>query len=57
MAELVEAHPAYRLVGGGPQALGWRPADAPPSRYEQKALKAGRAPVFFELVRVARGKR
>lgn len=35
-------HPAFQ---GG--EIGDRPADWPPTRYEQKALKAGRAPRYF----------
>lgn len=57
IATLAAAHPAFRLIGGGLDAPGWRPADAPQSRYEAKALKAGRRPFFFELARVARGGR
>lgn len=51
MAALAADAPAFRLVGGGPAAPAWRPADAPASRYEEKALKAGRTPVFLELAR------
>jgi tRNA (guanine-N7-)-methyltransferase len=51
MAALAADAPAFRLVGGGPAAPGWRPADAPASRYEEKALRAGRTPVFLELAR------
>ncbi|MCC7048448.1 MAG: tRNA (guanosine(46)-N7)-methyltransferase TrmB [Alphaproteobacteria bacterium] len=54
MAELTASQPALRRIGGGPGASGWRPADAPVSRYEAKARRAGRVPVFFELERQAR---
>jgi tRNA (guanine-N7-)-methyltransferase len=57
MGELTASHAAFRLMGGGPKAPGWRPEDAPRSRYEEKALGAGRAPVFFELERRSRANR
>lgn len=55
MDEVTAAHTSFRRLGGGLAAIGWRPADAPQSRYEAKALAAGRPPVFFELERVRRG--
>jgi len=51
MDEIVATHTSFRLAGGGLGAPGWRPDDAPQSRYEAKALAAGRIPVFFELER------
>lgn len=51
MAELAASHAAFRLAAGGLGAPGWRPTDAPSSRYEEKARRAGRVPVFFELER------
>lgn len=54
MDALTASHPAFARVGGGMQARGWRPEDAPISRYEQKALRKGDVPVFIELERKAR---
>jgi tRNA (guanine-N7-)-methyltransferase len=54
MDALTHAHPAFRRIGGGMQAMGWRPEDAPMSRYEQKARRKGDVPVFIELERKAR---
>jgi len=48
MDQMLAGHAAFALRGGG---AGWRPEDAPVSRYEAKARRAGREPVFFELSR------
>lgn len=54
MDEVTAAHTSFRRLGGGVARAGWRPDQAPQSRYEAKALRAGRPPVFFELERRAR---
>ncbi len=54
MDALTAAHPAFARLGGGMKAKGWRPEDAPMSRYEQKARRKGDVPVFIELERKAR---
>lgn len=54
MDEVTAAHTSFRRLGGGVARAGWRPELAPQSRYEAKALKAGRPPVFFELERLPR---
>jgi tRNA (guanine-N7-)-methyltransferase len=55
MFELTWAHPAFRWLAR--KAADWRerPADAVATRYEQKALKQGRKPVFMRFVRRPRG--
>jgi len=47
------AHPAFRWTAE--RASDWRerPADWPPTRYEIKAIAAGRAPVYLRFVRSA----
>lgn len=54
MNALTAAHPAFARLGGGMQTKGWRPVDAPISRYEAKARRKGDVPVFIELERKAR---
>lgn len=54
MDDVTAAHTSFRRLGGGVALAGWRPDEAPQSRYEAKAAKAGRPPVFFELERVRR---
>ncbi len=54
MDALTASHPAFARLSGGMQAKGWRPEDAPMSRYEQKARRKGDLPVFIELERKAR---
>ncbi|MCK6454559.1 MAG: tRNA (guanosine(46)-N7)-methyltransferase TrmB [Alphaproteobacteria bacterium] len=51
MDQMLAGHAAFERCGGG---AGWRPADAPVSRYEAKARRAGRVPAFFEMRRRAR---
>ena len=45
------AHPAFQLEAGGPPDWRQRPADWPPTRYEQKAIAAGRKPAYLSLRR------
>lgn len=51
MDDLAAAHPDFARLGGGMTARGWRPDDAPISRYEEKARRKGAVPVFIELER------
>jgi len=51
MRDCVAAHPLF--VGG--EEARERPADWPPTRYEQKALAAGRNPLYLRTLRRARG--
>ncbi|MBI1209214.1 MAG: tRNA (guanosine(46)-N7)-methyltransferase TrmB [Azospirillum sp.] len=44
-------HPAFEWLAEGPQDWRTRPADWPPTRYEQKAITAGRRPVFLRFRR------
>ncbi|HXP03468.1 MAG TPA: tRNA (guanosine(46)-N7)-methyltransferase TrmB [Stellaceae bacterium] len=54
MIEHTTAHPAFAWTAR--RAADWRerPADWPPTRYEQKARKAGRIPAFLRFERRAR---
>jgi tRNA (guanine-N7-)-methyltransferase len=54
MDALAAAHPAFTRWGGGVAAAGWRPDDAPMSRFEEKARRTGAVPVFIELERKPR---
>jgi tRNA (guanine-N7-)-methyltransferase len=47
IGEHLPVHPAFEAIGEGEG----RPADWPPTRYEQKALKAGRKPGYFRYRR------
>ena len=51
MLEHATAHPAFEWLARRPQDWRERPADWPPTRYEQKALAAGRQPVFLRFRR------
>ncbi len=46
IGEHLPVHAAFEAIKEGP-----RPADWPPTRYEQKALKAGRKPGYFRYRR------
>ncbi len=50
MPARIGAHPAFQLES----RYDFRPADWAPTRYEAKALAAGRRPVYFSYRRVAR---
>jgi tRNA (guanine-N7-)-methyltransferase len=50
--ERLTAHPAFRWCARGPADWRDRPADWPPTRYEQKAIAAGRKPAYLRFVRV-----
>ncbi len=47
-------HPAFQWTARGPEDWHTRPADSIASRYEEKALAAGRTPVFMNFLRRAR---
>jgi tRNA (guanine-N7-)-methyltransferase len=55
MLEHTTAHSAFRWTAR--RAVDWRerPPDLPPTRYEQKARSAGRAPAFLRFERRSRG--
>lgn len=55
MLEHTVNHPDFEWTARSPQDWRARPADWPPTRYEEKALIAGRQPVFLRFVRRARG--
>lgn len=55
MFELTWSHPAFRWLARKAEDWRERPADAVITRYEQKALKQGRKPVFLRFVRRPRG--
>jgi len=51
MLEHVTAHPAFAWLARRPADWRQRPDDWPPTRYEQKALTAGRTPSFLRFIR------
>jgi tRNA (guanine-N7-)-methyltransferase len=51
LAHLIR-HPAFRWTAQGPQDWRARPADWPGTRYESKALREGRRPVFLRFIRL-----
>ena len=54
MLERAPPHPAFEWLARRPQDWRERPADWPRTRYEQKAIAAGRTPAFLRLKRRAR---
>jgi tRNA (guanine-N7-)-methyltransferase len=54
MLEDATAHPAFEWLARRPEDWRQRPADWPATRYEQKALDAGRRPVFLRFRRRSR---
>jgi len=54
MLEAVTAHPEFRWTARRPADWRTRPPDWPPTRYQEKALAAGRTPAFLRFVRRAR---
>jgi tRNA (guanine-N7-)-methyltransferase len=54
MLEHAIAHPAFSWTARRPSDWRERPADWPATRYEQKAIKAGRVPAFLRFERRAR---
>ena len=51
MLEHVTAHPAFAWVARRAEDWRHRPADGPATRYEEKALAAGRNPAFLRFLR------
>ncbi len=56
MLDEVTAHPAFVWLARRPDDWRARPLDWPPTRYEQKALAAGRPPAFLRARRRPRPK-
>jgi tRNA (guanine-N7-)-methyltransferase len=54
MLERLTAHRAFEWLARSPEDWRRRPEDWPPTRYEQKALAAGREPVFLRFGRQPR---
>jgi tRNA (guanine-N7-)-methyltransferase len=54
MLECATGHPAFCWTARRPADWRERPSDWPATRYEQKALKAGRIPAFLRFVRRSR---
>jgi tRNA (guanine-N7-)-methyltransferase len=50
----VPAHPDFTWPVSGPDDWRLRPADSAPTRYEQKAVAAGRTPQFLRFFRKSR---
>ncbi|HEX3535265.1 MAG TPA: tRNA (guanosine(46)-N7)-methyltransferase TrmB [Stellaceae bacterium] len=55
MLEHMTAHSEFRWLARRPADWRQRPADWPPTRYEEKAVAAGRTPVFLCFVKMPRG--
>jgi tRNA (guanine-N7-)-methyltransferase len=53
--EHLPAHPDFRWRAGAETDLHRRPADWPPTRYEQKALREGRPPAYLRFERRGEG--
>jgi tRNA (guanine-N7-)-methyltransferase len=51
MLERAPVHPAFEWLARRPADWRERPDDWPPTRYEQKAIAAGRPPIFLRLRR------
>ena len=51
MLEHATAHPEFAWLARGPADWRERPADWPPTRYEEKARAAGRTPAFLRFAR------
>jgi len=54
LLEHTTAHPAFSWMARGPGDWRERPEDWPATRYEEKARKAGRTPVFLRFERLRR---
>lgn len=48
----IPVHPAFRWTAKGPEDWRVRPEDGFATRYEEKALREGRAPMYLSFVRV-----
>lgn len=51
MLEAATAHPAFRWTARTAADWRHRPADWPATRYEEKAIAAGRTPAFLRFLR------
>jgi len=49
--ERLMAHPGFEWTANGPDDWRMRPAEWPPTRYESKALQAGRRPSYLSFIR------
>ncbi len=56
MLERATTHPLFEWLARGPGDWRQRPADWPATRYEQKALAAGRTPAFLRFRRRPRAR-
>ena len=54
MLERATRHPSFAWLAQGPDDWRRRPSDWPPTRYEEKAIAAGRRPTFLRFTRRAR---
>jgi len=54
MLEHTVRHPDFEWTARRPSDWRERPADWPPTRYEEKAIEAGRKPVFLRFIRKPR---
>jgi tRNA (guanine-N7-)-methyltransferase len=50
--ERLPLHPVFRWQAQGSPDWRDRPADWPPTRYEQKAIAAGRRPTYLRFARL-----
>lgn len=48
----IPVHPAFQWTATGPECWRTRPADGVATRYEQKAIREGRTPMYLTFVRV-----
>jgi len=55
MLDRITRHPEFEWLARRPQDWRQRPADWPPTRYEEKARAAGRSPYFLCVARRPRG--
>ena len=55
MLEHTVRHPDFEWTARGPSDWRHRSEDWPPTRYEEKAIEAGRKPVFLRFIRKPRG--
>lgn len=55
MLEHTVKHPDFEWTARGPSDWRHRSEDWPPTRYEEKAIEAGRKPVFLRFIRKPRG--
>lgn len=51
LLQSAQGHPCFEWLARGPRDWRERPADWPPTRYEQKAIAEGRHPVYLRYAR------